>query len=213
MNAMNAEQYVPLARRTLKELPTFRQHMIHMGLGIAGEFGELIDMVKKVCVYGKPYDRTNAVEEAGDTTWYIANLLPELEVPASFMQRSLDRGYEHGMLLQQKVAVWDDFHIAEMLLTWNKEVAELCAQLARINPEGAPGTSAAVSYIEQFAGNVGVLCGVLGISPAYVMHTNIQKLAKRYGEQYSDIAALDRDVEAERAVLEGGPAAVEHQQV
>lgn len=204
---MIAQEYALLARRTLKELPTFRQHMLHMGLGVAGEFGELIDAAKKVFVYGKPYDHTNSVEEAGDTLWYIVNMLQELQVEPVYMQRALDRGFIHGTQLQQQINIWDDFVLAEMLLAWNKAMADQCADLARLDPNGVPGTSAAVVIIEALAGNVGVLCGVLGIDVGHVMQINIEKLAKRYGEKYSDVAALNRDLGAERAVLEGSPPA------
>lgn len=204
---MIAQTYAPLARRTLKVMPDFRQHMIHMGLGIAGEFGELIDAVKKVCVYGKPYDHTNAIEEIGDDLWYIANLLPELQVDASFMQRSLDRGYMQGLQLQQKLQLWDDCNIGEILLNMNATVAAKAAELARLSPTDAPGTSHAVAYIEVFAGNVGVICGVLGVDSQDAMRINIEKLAKRYGDKYSDVAALNRDLQGERRVLEGGQSA------
>ena len=40
------------------------------------------------------------------------------------------------------------------------------------------------------------------LSQAY--EVNIAKLAKRYGDKYSDYAAVNRDIDAERAVLEAG---------
>jgi NTP pyrophosphatase (non-canonical NTP hydrolase) len=203
---MNAYEYAPLARRTLKEMPDFRQHMIHMGMGIAGEIGELIDAAKKVLVYGKPYDHTNTVEEVGDTLWYIANLLPELQVEPVYMQRSLDRGYTQGLKIQQHMKVFEDGNLGETLLGINKAVADKCADLSRLHPLDAPGTSFAVQYIEVFAGNVGVICGMLGVDSQDAMRINIEKLAKRYGDKYSDVAALNRDLQGERSVLEGGGA-------
>jgi NTP pyrophosphatase (non-canonical NTP hydrolase) len=199
---MNAYEYAPLARRTLKEMPDFRQHMIHMAMGVTGEFGELIDAVKKVCVYGKPYDHVNAIEEVGDVLWYIANMLPELMVDAGYLQRSLVRGYIHGLRVQQMQNVWKDCNIGELLLNLNTAVATKAAELPRLNPDEAPGTSHTVAYIEEFAGNVGILCGILGVDVQDAMQRNIEKLAKRYGDKYSDVAALNRDLGGERAVLE-----------
>jgi NTP pyrophosphatase (non-canonical NTP hydrolase) len=198
-----AMEYAPLARRTLKVMPDFRQHMIHMGMGITGEFGELIDAAKKVCVYGKPYDHVNATEEVGDTLWYVANLLPDLQVEPIYMQRSLDKGYTQGLRMQQTMPVWESCNIGEVLLGINKAVADKAAELSRINPEEAPGTAYAVAVIEHFAGNVGLLCGLLGVDTGYAMQKNIEKLAARYGDKYSDVAALNRDLAGERAVLEG----------
>lgn len=201
---MIAQEYAPLARRTLKEMPDFRQHMIHMGMGIAGEMGELIDLAKKVCVYGKPYDHTNAIEEAGDVMWYIANLMPELQVDAIYMQRALVKGYTQGLGTQQQVHVWKDCNLGEILLNLNAAVSAKAAELHRLSHVEAPGTAHAAAYIEAFAGNLGLICGMLGVDPAHAMQVNIAKLAKRYGDKYTDVAALHRDLGGEREVLEGG---------
>lgn len=200
---MNASEYAPLARRTLKMMPDFRQHMIHMGLGIAGEFGELIDAVKKVHVYGKPYDHTNAVEESGDVMWYVANLLPELLVDPAYMQRGFDRGYEQGLALQAQVPIWESCNMGDMLLGLNQTVAAKAHELGRLNGAEVPGSAFAVSIIEVFAGNVGVLNGLLGVDAGDAMQRNIAKLRARYPDKYSDGAALNRDLGAERSVLEG----------
>lgn len=200
---MNFHEYAPLARRTLKLMPTFRQHNIHMGLGVAGEFGELIDAAKKVAVYGKPYDHVNTTEEAGDVLWYIANLLPELMVDPGYAQTALDRGYAKGLQFQQKLDMSDPFNYPEVLLSLNKAVADMAANMGQLNPDGVPGSHYAVLVIETFVGNVGIICGLLGIDPSHAMQRNIEKLAKRYGDKYSDVAALNRDLGGERKVLEG----------
>ena len=48
-------------------------HVWHMSVGIAGEAGELLDVIKKLCVYNKPLTpelRDNIVEELGDLHFY-----------------------------------------------------------------------------------------------------------------------------------------------
>lgn len=44
---------------------------LHCALGVAGEAGELADNVKRECIYGKPADRANVIEELGDIMWYV----------------------------------------------------------------------------------------------------------------------------------------------
>ena len=44
---------------------------MHAALGVAGEAGELADAIKKHCVYGKPLDRENIIEELGDLRFYM----------------------------------------------------------------------------------------------------------------------------------------------
>jgi NTP pyrophosphatase (non-canonical NTP hydrolase) len=46
--------------------------LMHAAMGISTESGELMDMLKKHVVYGKPMDDINIVEECGDLLWYIA---------------------------------------------------------------------------------------------------------------------------------------------
>lgn len=49
-------------------------HLWHMAVGIAGEAGELLDVIKKICIYNKPVTdelRANIVEELGDIHFYV----------------------------------------------------------------------------------------------------------------------------------------------
>jgi len=43
-----------------------------------------------------------------------------------------------------------------------------------------------------------------GVTPADTRLVNVKKLAARYPDGYADVNALIRDLEAERAILEGG---------
>lgn len=49
--------------------------LLHAAMGLTTESGELFDALKRHLVYGKPLDRTNLIEEAGDILWYLALLL------------------------------------------------------------------------------------------------------------------------------------------
>ena len=46
--------------------------LMHAAYGVAGEAGEFADCIKKHQIYGKDFDRDNAIEELGDLLWYIA---------------------------------------------------------------------------------------------------------------------------------------------
>ena len=203
---MNATDYTPLARRTMKELETREQHLVHMALGLTGEFGEFIDAIKKNAIYGKDLDTTNLTEEMGDSFWYFAGLLPELGVSPAVMQRSLDLGLAHGIKLQAQATEMGQnspFDFARALLAFNGQVATISASLANAPSEYLPSSSNAVSVVETLGTIFGMLCGIYQIDPAQSMYLNIAKLAKRYGDKYSDLAALSRNLDAERAVLEG----------
>ena len=53
--------------------------LLHGGIGIATESGEILDQLKKHIYYGKPLDKVNLKEEIGDVLWYCALLLRELD--------------------------------------------------------------------------------------------------------------------------------------
>lgn len=56
------------------ELTASDADMLHMGIGICGEAGELIDAINKAVVYRKPLDYNNVVEELGDLEFYMQGL-------------------------------------------------------------------------------------------------------------------------------------------
>lgn len=43
-------------------------------LGLAGEAGEVVDLIKKVLHHGKPLDREKLIKEMGDVRWYLEYL-------------------------------------------------------------------------------------------------------------------------------------------
>jgi NTP pyrophosphatase (non-canonical NTP hydrolase) len=54
--------------------------LIHAALGIAGEAGEIVDAIKKHCIYGKPLDLANVIEELGDLRFYMEGLCNVLDL-------------------------------------------------------------------------------------------------------------------------------------
>lgn len=64
----------------------------HAALGVAGEAGELVDVIKKHTIYGKPLDRTNVIEELGDLRFYIQALQNVLGISESdVLQANADK--------------------------------------------------------------------------------------------------------------------------
>jgi NTP pyrophosphatase (non-canonical NTP hydrolase) len=50
---------------------------------------------------------------------------------------------------------------------------------------------------------VAIACDTLGVNLEDVMEKNIAKLKARYGDKFTEQAALNRDLETERKILEG----------
>lgn len=77
---MNLLEYQRAVLRTcgVKE----RHEQIQLAaLGIAGEAGEVADLVKKVTFHSHDYDEAKFCEELGDVLWYIALMCTALQIP------------------------------------------------------------------------------------------------------------------------------------
>ena len=72
---MDANEYSTLALRTAAQRST-KDLMVEAAMGIGGEGGEVVDIVKKVFFYGKELDRQHLIEELSDLAWYM-NLMVE----------------------------------------------------------------------------------------------------------------------------------------
>ncbi len=56
-------------------------HKLTLGaLGVAGEAGEVADLLKKVLFHGKPLDRAKLIKEMGDVYWYLEYLGATIDV-------------------------------------------------------------------------------------------------------------------------------------
>lgn len=64
----------------LDELNENDVDLIHMGIGVAGEAGELLDAVKRRAIYRKPLDRENVIEELGDLEFYMEGIRQTLQI-------------------------------------------------------------------------------------------------------------------------------------
>ena len=200
---MKFAQYIPLAVRTCKPLP-LADHINHMGLGIAGEMGEIIDQLKKANIYGKPLDQTNIVEEVGDVAWYIAgivNLFPELHDYLD--QDSMAADIDQGKLASAKEVV------TRAVLLNNMAMSNLIVDLGMLFDQlgdKAVDDADVLKVAKTMCKGLYALALLLDVNLDTACDVNIAKLAKRYGDKYSDYAATNRDIDAERAILEAGTA-------
>jgi NTP pyrophosphatase (non-canonical NTP hydrolase) len=70
---LNFYQYQVAAERTARQIPS-EQRYVNFAMGLAGETGEVVDYLKKVCFHGHPLDTDKLAEELGDLMWYVATI-------------------------------------------------------------------------------------------------------------------------------------------
>lgn len=71
---MDLNTYQNLAKRTFVDLGSQEKNYRHMELGVFGEIGEVLEIIKKNFAYGKDIDEAKLKLELGDIMWYLANL-------------------------------------------------------------------------------------------------------------------------------------------
>ena len=78
---MTINEYQQLAMTTLNPALDKRDVLINGVMGLCGEAGEAIDIVKKWLAQGHELDRERLAGELGDIAWYLAEAATALELP------------------------------------------------------------------------------------------------------------------------------------
>ena len=89
---MTANEYQRQALRTLNPALDRRDALINGVMGLCGEAGEAIDIVKKHLAQGHELDREGLIKELGDVAWYLAETAYALDVSLEeVFQRNIDK--------------------------------------------------------------------------------------------------------------------------
>ena len=89
---MNVNEYQRLAMATLNPELSKRDVLINSVMGLCGESGEAIDIVKKWMAQGHELDKSHLAKELGDIAWYRAEAATALDLPLEeIFQANLDK--------------------------------------------------------------------------------------------------------------------------
>ena len=89
---MTINEYQSLALRTLNPALTGRDVLINGVMGLCGEAGEAIDLVKKHLHQGHALDREGLLKELGDIAWYLAETAYALDADLeSVLKGNIDK--------------------------------------------------------------------------------------------------------------------------
>ena len=89
---MTLDDYQQLAARTLGRDRTHEQQLANAALGLAGEAGEVADVIKKHLFHATPLDQDALAKELGDCLWYIGAFATVLGLSLDeIAQRNVDK--------------------------------------------------------------------------------------------------------------------------
>ena len=78
---MTLNEYQQLAMVTLNPALNKKDVLINGVMGLCGESGEVIDIVKRHLAQGHNLNRDELIKELGDVAWYLAETAYALDVP------------------------------------------------------------------------------------------------------------------------------------
>ena len=89
---MTINEYQQLAMKTLNPELNKKDILINGVMGLCGESGEAIDIVKKWLAQGHELDRKKLAKELGDIAWYLAETATALDLELEdVLQANIDK--------------------------------------------------------------------------------------------------------------------------
>lgn len=82
---MKINDYQKAAMRTLNPKLDKKAVLLNGVMGLCGESGECIEIVKKQMMHGNELDKEKLIKELGDVCWYIAECATALDVDMSYI--------------------------------------------------------------------------------------------------------------------------------
>ena len=104
---MQVNEYQKAAMATLNPALDKKNVLINSVMGLCGESGEAIDLVKKWLMQGHELDKEHLIKELGDVAWYLAEAATALGMPLEDILRAnlekLERRYPDGFSTERSV--------------------------------------------------------------------------------------------------------------
>ena len=104
---MTPNEYQRLAMTTLNPPLEKKDILINGVMGLCGEAGEAIDIVKKHLAQGHELDREHLIKELGDIAWYLAETATALDVSLEEVLqgniKKLKKRYPEGFSVQDSM--------------------------------------------------------------------------------------------------------------
>ena len=193
-----AKDFTPIIERLSMERNI---RLLHASAGITSEIAELIQVSDKAYEnYQVSLDRVNLMEELGDCLWYIgiacdtldcADIVtdPSNQLTGNAITYDEDLAGEltgHCLRLAEYSGLFADFAIKKFVFY------------------GKPFNSEPlVQNLTKIHGIINLILQSAGYTIEDARERNIAKLKARYGAKFTEAAALERNLEVERDILEG----------
>ena len=193
---MKIEEYQSLAMRTS---PEGHDRLLNGCLGLIGETGEIVDLVKKWKFQSgdhAEFPKEKLIEECGDALWYCAELATGLDDSLAALYCMAEDEFDDMRELNESAPVELTAGrlaciASKPFLIWERPKTEDLKWKAVIQAEIKAGIVGMVTMLRDF---LEIHCAS---SLEYAMDTNIAKLRKRYPDGFDPERSIHRDGEKE----------------
>jgi len=100
-------EYQNLSKRTMNSDQTYKEELSNYGLGLAGECGEVCDLLKKSLYHGHKLDIEHLKKELGDVLFYLTAIATKegltLEEVANVNVEKLMKRYPNGFSQERSI--------------------------------------------------------------------------------------------------------------
>ena len=104
---MNGNEYQKKAMRTLNPNLNKNEVLVNGVMGLGGESGEVIDIVKKHLFQGHPLDKEKIIKELGDVMWYVAEVCEALDISLDEVMEGniekLQKRFKNGFSVEESI--------------------------------------------------------------------------------------------------------------
>lgn len=200
---MNSKDFQENALKTesIPETANMNFDAIMASMSIAISAANVVDVIKKSLFYGKPIDKDALTTELRG--------LSELAMELRVMNHSDSIVYPESAFEIEPSHVKDlrILHGAIGMFTEAGEMLEVIRTFAAAQGEGADREFDTVNFCEEVGDSdwyKAILHDALGVDEEQIRGVVIAKLRKRYASKFQASEAIDRDVAAEREILDAG---------
>lgn len=187
-----ARDFTPLQER-FSQIRNIR--LLHGSIGLASELAEIREMARD----NDPVDKVNLLEEMGDLFWYMGVIVNELGIDPNKIFRTkqvnkvlwqfpdLAATRELNIVVDTlTISIGYMIDIMKKTLMYGKELDTLLIE----------------SILEEMGIDIEHALNCHGYTSGQARQVNIDKLRARYGDKFTEDAALERNLEVERKILE-----------
>ena len=189
---MDFTTYLQTVRLRVAPLDPLTQ-LFHAKLGMVTEAGELCDLFKRQVAYGKEFDTVNLLEECGDWLWYFCLFWDEIGLGMRRLDQLTEVGVKEFNFKREMANA-----PAKVALTIAATTGFVCdSETLGMGPQERKELAEAAFNLVLWQ----LFCH--GFTVEQCLEANDAKLEKRTGKAFNPDRILNRDLGAERTVLEG----------